>query len=96
MCQPVVMDYKLELVIIPVADVDRAKEFYLERAGFRLDVDQRAGQSWRRSTMTTRAGLGSEVAAGLAAEGPAVPHRNTDEFSLRHSFYLQDAVERGC
>ncbi|HXB47538.1 MAG TPA: hypothetical protein VNW50_07210 [Streptosporangiaceae bacterium] len=28
MCQPVVMDYKLELVIIPVTDVDRLKEFY--------------------------------------------------------------------
>ncbi len=28
------MDYKLELVLIPVADVDRAKKFYLENAGF--------------------------------------------------------------
>ena len=37
------MDFKLELVIIPVTDVDRAKDFYLERAGFRLDVDHRAG-----------------------------------------------------
>jgi catechol 2,3-dioxygenase-like lactoylglutathione lyase family enzyme len=33
------MDYKLELVTIPVTDVDRAKDFY-ERAGFRLDYDQ--------------------------------------------------------
>ena len=37
------MDFKLELVIIPVTDVDRAKDFYLERAGFRLDVDHQAG-----------------------------------------------------
>ncbi len=28
------MDYKLELVLIPVSDVDRAKKFYLEKAGF--------------------------------------------------------------
>ena len=28
------MDFKLELVPIPVADVDRAKTFYTERAGF--------------------------------------------------------------
>ncbi len=41
------MDFKLELVIIPVTDVDRAKEFYLERAGFRLDVDHRAGEDFR-------------------------------------------------
>ena len=37
------MDWKLELVIIPVADVDRAKSFYIEKAGFNLDVDHRAG-----------------------------------------------------
>ena len=37
------MDWKLELVIVPVADVDRAKAFYTERAGFILDVDHRAG-----------------------------------------------------
>ena len=33
------MDYKLELVLVPVSDVDRAKAFYTERLGFRLDVD---------------------------------------------------------
>lgn len=33
------MDYKLGLVVIPVSDVDRAKKFYAETAGFRLDVD---------------------------------------------------------
>ncbi len=32
------MDFKLELVLIPVADVDRAKAFY-EQAGFAVDVD---------------------------------------------------------
>ena len=41
------MDFKLELVIVPVTDVDRAKDFYLERAGFRLDVDHRAGEDFR-------------------------------------------------
>jgi predicted enzyme related to lactoylglutathione lyase len=37
------MDFKLELVIMPVADVDRAKAFYIEKAGFNLDVDFVAG-----------------------------------------------------
>jgi predicted enzyme related to lactoylglutathione lyase len=37
------MDWKLELVVVPVSDVDRAKAFYLEQAGFRLDVDHQAG-----------------------------------------------------
>lgn len=46
------MDYKLELVVIPVSDVDRAKAFYLERAGFRLDVDHRAGEDFRVVQLT--------------------------------------------
>ena len=37
------MEWKLELVVVPVSDVDRAKAFYLEQAGFSLDVDHQAG-----------------------------------------------------
>lgn len=33
------MDYKIELIIIPVSDVDRAKDFYVEKAGFVADHD---------------------------------------------------------
>jgi len=33
------MDYKLELVQVPVSDLDRAKRFYTEQAGFAADVD---------------------------------------------------------
>ncbi len=45
------MDMKLEVVVVPVSDVDRAKEFY-ERAGFRLDVDHRAGEHFRVVQLT--------------------------------------------
>jgi predicted enzyme related to lactoylglutathione lyase len=41
------VDWKLELVVLPVSDVDRAKAFYLEQAGFVLDVDHRAGEDFR-------------------------------------------------
>jgi catechol 2,3-dioxygenase-like lactoylglutathione lyase family enzyme len=34
-----VMDYKFELMVLPVSDVDRARDFYVERAGFELEVD---------------------------------------------------------
>ncbi|OLC09271.1 MAG: glyoxalase [Chloroflexi bacterium 13_1_40CM_67_9] len=37
------MDWKLELVPLPVADVDRAKAFYTEKVGFHLDHDVRNG-----------------------------------------------------
>ncbi len=46
------MDFKLELVILPVTDVDRAKDFYIDRAGFRLDVDHRAGEDFRIVQLT--------------------------------------------
>lgn len=46
------MDFKLELVIIPVTDVDRAKAFYIDQAGFRLDVDHRAGEDFRIVQLT--------------------------------------------
>ena len=46
------MDWKLELVVVPVSDVDRAKAFYVERAGFNLDVDHRAGADFRIVQLT--------------------------------------------
>ncbi|HWH12592.1 MAG TPA: glyoxalase superfamily protein [Solirubrobacteraceae bacterium] len=34
------MDCKLELVVLPVSDADRAKAFYADQAGFNVDIDQ--------------------------------------------------------
>ena len=36
------MNLKLEAIVVPVSDVDRAKKFYQEALGFRVDVDYRA------------------------------------------------------
>lgn len=41
------MDLRLELVLLPVADVDRAKAFYSEKLGFAVHVDHRAGDDFR-------------------------------------------------
>ena len=41
------MEFKLELVLVPVTDVDRAKSFYVEQAGFNLDVDTPVGGDMR-------------------------------------------------
>jgi catechol 2,3-dioxygenase-like lactoylglutathione lyase family enzyme len=46
------MDFKLELVLLPVADVDRAKDFYTEKVGFALDVDTRPTEGFRVVQMT--------------------------------------------
>ncbi len=46
------MDWKLELVVVPVSDMDRAKTFYMERTGFNLEVDHRAGDDFRVIQLT--------------------------------------------
>jgi catechol 2,3-dioxygenase-like lactoylglutathione lyase family enzyme len=46
------MDFKLELIVLPVTDMDRAKAFYMDEAGFRLDVDHRAGEDFRVIQLT--------------------------------------------
>lgn len=46
------MDWKLELVVVPVSDVDRAKSFYAEQLGFNVDVDHRAGDDFRVVQLT--------------------------------------------
>jgi predicted enzyme related to lactoylglutathione lyase len=46
------MDWKLELVAIPVSDVDRAKAFYTEKAGFNADHDHTASDEVRFVQLT--------------------------------------------
>ena len=46
------MDLRLELVIMPVTDVDRAKAFYVEKLGFNLDVDHQVSDQFRVVQMT--------------------------------------------
>ena len=49
---PVVMDWRLELVQVPVSDVDRAKSFYTEKAGFTADHDHRVSDEIRFVQLT--------------------------------------------
>ena len=46
------MEMKLELVPIPVTDVDRAKAFYIDQVGFNADLDERFGESFRVVQLT--------------------------------------------
>src|SRR6266404_9904062 len=46
------MDLKLELVSVPVSDVDRAKDFYVKQLGFHLDIDQRLNETVRFVQLT--------------------------------------------
>jgi catechol 2,3-dioxygenase-like lactoylglutathione lyase family enzyme len=46
------MDWKLEVVVVPVTDVDRAKNFYVGKLGFQLDADTRPTPDLRVVHMT--------------------------------------------
>jgi predicted enzyme related to lactoylglutathione lyase len=46
------MDWKLELVAIPVSDVDRAKSFYVDKVGFHADHDHRVSDEIRFVQLT--------------------------------------------
>jgi catechol 2,3-dioxygenase-like lactoylglutathione lyase family enzyme len=46
------VDYKLELVAVPVSDVDRAKSFYVDEAGFHLDHDHTVSEDIRFVQLT--------------------------------------------
>ncbi|MFF2370857.1 glyoxalase superfamily protein [Agromyces sp. NPDC058110] len=67
------MDWKIELIHVPVSDVDRAKEFYVEKLGFNADHDQRVSDDVRFVQLTPPGsacsiaigeGLGATLAPG--------------------------------
>ena len=58
------MDWRLELVQVPVTDVDRAKAFYVEKAGFILDNDQQVGDGLRFVQLTPP-GSACSIAIGM-------------------------------
>jgi catechol 2,3-dioxygenase-like lactoylglutathione lyase family enzyme len=47
-----IMDWKLEVVVVPVTDVERAKSFYLGKLGFKLDADTQPTPALRVVHMT--------------------------------------------
>jgi predicted enzyme related to lactoylglutathione lyase len=57
------VDWKLELVAIPVSDVDRAKAFYADKVGFNLDHDHKVSEDLRFVQLTP-AGSGCSIAIG--------------------------------
>src|SRR5579863_4101579 len=65
------MDWKIEVVVVPVADVDRAKRFYSEQVGFVVDVDRQMGDAFRVVQLTPPGSACSiTIGTGLAAMAP--------------------------
>jgi catechol 2,3-dioxygenase-like lactoylglutathione lyase family enzyme len=57
------MDWKLEVIIVPVSDVDRAKHFYGEQVGFKVDFDQTVDEAMRIVQLTPP-GSGCSICIG--------------------------------
>ncbi|HEV7202967.1 MAG TPA: glyoxalase superfamily protein [Jatrophihabitans sp.] len=91
------MDWKLELVLVPVADVDRAKAFYTEKMGFRLDVDHKAGDSFRVVQMTPPGSACSiSVGVGITTAEPGSVvglHLCIDDIEAAHAELVARGVE---
>ena len=64
------MDWKLELVLVPVSDVDRARTFYTEMVGFNLDVDHRVVDDFRVVQLTPP-GSACSISVGTGITGAA-------------------------
>lgn len=65
------MEYKLEVVIVPVSDVDRSLAFYTERLGFRLDVDHGPSSVFRVVQLTPPGSACSvQIGVGLTDAEP--------------------------
>ena len=61
------MDWTLELVVVPVSDVDRAKAFYIDQAGFKLEVDSSMGPEFRVVQLTAP-GSACSIAIGTGIQ----------------------------
>jgi len=66
------MDWKLEIVVVPVTDVDRAKQFYIDKLGFNLDTDVQPTEQMRVVQLTPPGSACSVVI------GPVIVDRGTD------------------
>jgi len=65
------VDWKLELVAVPVSDVDRAKAFYTEKAGFNADHDQKVSDELRFVQLTPPGSACSiTIGTGITTKAP--------------------------
>lgn len=65
------MDIRLEVVVVPVTDVDRAKAFYADQLGFNVDVDDAMSEEMRIVQLTPPgSGCSVTIGKGLAEMAP--------------------------
>src|SRR4030081_1942960 len=88
------MDWKFENLVVPVSDVDRAKAFYIDKAGFTLDVDHSAGEDFRVVQLTPP-GSACSIALMRNTEAAAGPPRGRHMVVSDIEAARAELVERG-
>ena len=93
------MDWKIELIILPVTDVDRARDFYANQIGFHLDHDHVVSDEMRFVQLTPP-GSGCSIAIGKGltdAEPGSVQGLQivVDDIEAARAQLLENGVEIG-
>jgi predicted enzyme related to lactoylglutathione lyase len=94
------MDWKLELVAVPVSDVDRAKAFYTDQVGFNADHDHRVSDEMRFVQLTPP-GSGCSIAIGtgiMATQPGSVQGLQlvVSDIEAAHAHLTEHGVEVGA
>ena len=93
------MDWKIEVIVVPVTDVDEAKRFYTEQMGFALDVDHAAGEHFRVVQVTPPGSacsitFGINVGAGEPGSVKGI-HLCVDDIEAAHEELTAKGVATG-
>ncbi|NUK18191.1 VOC family protein [Streptomyces lunaelactis] len=68
------MDWTLEVIVVPVSDVDRAKEFYSDKLGFHVDIDTHVTKEIRIIQLTPPgSGCSIVIGEGIPTPGGRAP-----------------------
>jgi catechol 2,3-dioxygenase-like lactoylglutathione lyase family enzyme len=93
------MDMKLELVPLPVTDVDRAKHFYAEQLGFHTDIDEHINDDLRVVQLTPPgSGCSINVGTGIVHTAPGSVqglHLVVDDIHQARAEFVGRGVEVG-
>jgi catechol 2,3-dioxygenase-like lactoylglutathione lyase family enzyme len=87
-----ILDWKLEVVTIPVSDFDRARDFYAEKVGFKVDIDHEVGEGVRFLQLTPPgSGCSIHLARSSSQSAPGATER-MDPGSLEGLFLVVSDV----
>jgi catechol 2,3-dioxygenase-like lactoylglutathione lyase family enzyme len=91
------LDFKYEVTVVPVSDVDRAKDFYAEKLGFNVDVDHRAGEHFRVVQLTLPGSAASiSIGPGITTAAPGSyqgMHLVVDDIEAARAELVERGVE---